>query len=50
MDYTLRAVNNGWIISAPPCDDDMAMPFGDFVFSTLKEAMDWLAARHGEVI
>lgn len=50
MDYVLRSVNNGWILSVPPCDMDKSAPFGDFVFPSLPQVMVWLADRHGEIL
>ncbi|MFM0300014.1 hypothetical protein PQQ99_07790 [Paraburkholderia sediminicola] len=46
--YVLHAVNNGWVLNVSPCDLHKAAPFGDFIFLTLREVMDWLAVRHGE--
>lgn len=48
MTYVLKAVNNGWILSVPPCDENKGASFGDFVFANLREVATWLAERHGE--
>lgn len=47
MEYRMRPVNNGWVVYIDP-DTHAALPFGEFVFDSIREMAEWLAQRHGE--
>lgn len=47
MEYRIRAVNNGWVVYVEH-DAIIDLPFGEFVFDSIREMADWLSLRHGE--